>query len=48
MRLSDDSGHRVLLYSAEPGTASAAALNLLASTVAADSARSGAGERQSI
>jgi transcriptional regulator with XRE-family HTH domain len=46
MRLSDDSGHRILFYSAEPGTASAAALNLLATTVAADPARSGAEARQ--
>lgn len=36
MRFSDESGHRTLLYSAEPGTASAAALELLADTVAAD------------
>ncbi|WP_329571349.1 helix-turn-helix domain-containing protein [Kitasatospora sp. NBC_01266] len=35
MQFSDDSGHRTLMYSAEPGTASAAALELLADTVAA-------------
>lgn len=35
MQFSDGSDHRVLLYSAEPGTASAAALDLLATTVAA-------------
>ncbi|WP_327069980.1 helix-turn-helix transcriptional regulator [Kitasatospora sp. NBC_01250] len=39
MRFSDESGHRVLLYSAEPDTASAAALDLLAATVAAGPVR---------